>query len=271
MKKLKKLIPALCMLLVSAVLLGTTTYAWFSMNTSVAANNLGVTARSNASYLLIDKKDNAETKTDSKTEVTESDSTAKVYPVAYYATTTADTTIGSVKLSAFNGYDESTWVGSNKWFTANNGNSNASKDDVKNAKLVTEADENYMVKYEYYITLTADSEAFQGNLNVAMTSRAAISGANNSDAVNAVVLIEAPVSKETANTKVVKYVNLTTVTTAGKGINVPVYLTGATSIKVTVYVYVNGESELVTSANANALSGKLNLAFDLGTNELLNK
>ena len=33
---MKKLIPAICLLLVSAVMLGTSTFAWFSMNATVA-------------------------------------------------------------------------------------------------------------------------------------------------------------------------------------------------------------------------------------------
>ena len=53
MKKFKKLIPALCMLLVSAVLMGTSTYAWFSMNTRVTANGMQVTAKSENQFLQI--------------------------------------------------------------------------------------------------------------------------------------------------------------------------------------------------------------------------
>ena len=41
---MKKLIPALCMLLVAAALLGTSTFAWFSMNTNVEATGMTVKA-----------------------------------------------------------------------------------------------------------------------------------------------------------------------------------------------------------------------------------
>ena len=51
--KAKKLIPALSMLLVSAVLLGTSTYAWFSMNTTVTATGMTIKAVSDDTYLLI--------------------------------------------------------------------------------------------------------------------------------------------------------------------------------------------------------------------------
>lgn len=53
MKKFKKLIPALCMLLISAVLMGTSTYAWFSMNTRVTATGMQVTAKSENQFLQI--------------------------------------------------------------------------------------------------------------------------------------------------------------------------------------------------------------------------
>lgn len=40
MKKFSKLIPAFCMLLISAMLMGTSTFAWFSMNTQVTATGI---------------------------------------------------------------------------------------------------------------------------------------------------------------------------------------------------------------------------------------
>lgn len=52
MKKFKKLIPALCMLLVSAVMLGSTTFAWFSMNSSVTASNMEVKAKASRNLLI---------------------------------------------------------------------------------------------------------------------------------------------------------------------------------------------------------------------------
>ena len=56
--KMKKLIPALCMLLVSAILLGTSTYAWFSMNTTVNATGMQITIKSDNTFLLINTGDN---------------------------------------------------------------------------------------------------------------------------------------------------------------------------------------------------------------------
>ena len=53
MKKFKKVVPALCALLVSAVMLGSSTYAWFSMNTKVTATGMTVNAKSDSKFLQI--------------------------------------------------------------------------------------------------------------------------------------------------------------------------------------------------------------------------
>lgn len=55
--KMKKLIPALAMLLVSAILLGTSTYAWFSMNTQVTATGMQVKAIAEDGLLIKNELD----------------------------------------------------------------------------------------------------------------------------------------------------------------------------------------------------------------------
>ena len=49
----KKLIPALIMLLISALLMSTATFAWFSMNKQVSADNMEITAKADNPFLLI--------------------------------------------------------------------------------------------------------------------------------------------------------------------------------------------------------------------------
>lgn len=62
MKKFRKLIPALCMLLVSALFVGTSTYAWFSMNKTVTAANMQIKAQVNTQLMIKGSADNAEYK-----------------------------------------------------------------------------------------------------------------------------------------------------------------------------------------------------------------
>ena len=52
MKKFRKLIPALCMLLVSALFVGPSTYAWFSMNKAVTAANMQIKAQVNTQLMI---------------------------------------------------------------------------------------------------------------------------------------------------------------------------------------------------------------------------
>lgn len=52
MKNMRKLIPALCLLLVSAMMLGTSTFAWFSMNTKVTATGMVVQAKAEGGLLI---------------------------------------------------------------------------------------------------------------------------------------------------------------------------------------------------------------------------
>lgn len=59
MKKFKKLIPALCMLLVSSVMLGTTTFAWFSMNRTVTATGMAIKAEVSTQLLIKGSADSA--------------------------------------------------------------------------------------------------------------------------------------------------------------------------------------------------------------------
>lgn len=54
--KSKKLILAVCLLLVSAVMLGTASFAWFSMNTEVAVDGIEVEAYSDSLFLEISKE-----------------------------------------------------------------------------------------------------------------------------------------------------------------------------------------------------------------------
>ena len=52
MKKFRKLLPALSMLLISALLMGSSTFAWFSMNTEVTATGMQATAAASSSLLI---------------------------------------------------------------------------------------------------------------------------------------------------------------------------------------------------------------------------
>lgn len=91
MKAMRKILPALCMLLVSAVLLGSTTYAWFSQNSAVSASGMQISVSTPTSLLIstVNQTDAANFK-NTATFATETDWGTKlangVMPVQYDAT-----------------------------------------------------------------------------------------------------------------------------------------------------------------------------------------
>lgn len=60
MKMTRKLIPALVMLLVSAIMLSTASFAWFASNDKVTATDMSVTAKSAARFLEISTTEDAD-------------------------------------------------------------------------------------------------------------------------------------------------------------------------------------------------------------------
>ena len=56
MKKMRRLIPAIAMLLVSAVMLSTASFAWFTISTSTQVSGMEVTAVAGSSLLIVDAK-----------------------------------------------------------------------------------------------------------------------------------------------------------------------------------------------------------------------
>ena len=117
MKKFKKLIPAFCAMLVSAAMLGTSTYAWFSVNKKVEANGMSVTAQANTQYFVVlNSVATGGFTAEGKTETTTTTLTAptaggiggksiNVYPAAYT----------TEKLSLASG--TGTGVEANNWYT----------------------------------------------------------------------------------------------------------------------------------------------------------
>ncbi len=241
MKKFKKLIPALCMLLISAVLMGTSTYAWFSMNTSVKAEGMQVTAKSNSTYLLITDTKDATGANPGATNLgvvkTFADTATEVYPTAY--TTTAITK------------DTTTLIAANSWYTCNNTEESAATGNEVNYKTVELTDTSYFAKYTVYLTLSKDSENWEGTLKVKMAR-----GEQADQAVSAYVVI--------GNDNF----NFTGATLTGETTN-DVQLTNATQVEVTIYVYLDGTSTNVNSDfvnnNAGKLSGAISVTVELGT------
>lgn len=86
MKLTKKLIPALGMLVLSACMLVTSTFAWFSMNDTVTATGMSVTAKGDQVYLQIVNEDGTFTDGSAQTSATAKTASAELLPTNVYKT-----------------------------------------------------------------------------------------------------------------------------------------------------------------------------------------
>lgn len=234
MKKFRKLVPALCMLLISTVLLGTSTFAWFSMNTTVTATGMQVTAKTDHTYLLIsdtNDKDTLQDKPnadDTKVNFTVSEEESKLAPSAHETLTNAST---DAKNTA-------------KWFTAEG--SDPSKKDMKpgsNKTLDTLGGfKGYVLTKTVYITVTSDSKDAK-NLKVSATIT------NNT----------APTATDISPLKVLvvcgdKYVELAPDALTSADVLADTITKNALT-EVNIYIYYDGDHKNVTTNNSANLGG----------------
>lgn len=265
MKKFKKLIPAFCAMLVSAAMLGTSTYAWFSVNKEVTATGMNVTAVANTQYFVVrgSLNNNAfESPTDEDKKTTSAvlaqagiggGTSVNVYPAAY-------TTSAIMK-------GETTLVAANKWYTAGVDTGSNATANITTAEaigtdgsdaLATLQQNNYFVGYKFYVGLadkTASCEMFlKFELNAEATGAAKIAGF-------AVKGFAAKNGGTAASTTIASDYTYVSFAEATSGFS-PKYSfvakdngVTATYAEVIVYVYMDGTNAEIKSDNLNA-SGK---------------
>lgn len=83
MKKMRRLIPAIAMLLVSAVMLSTASFAWFTMNEKVTASGMEIKAKADGSLLISEAPMTADGETAGQPDITINDGVQNLYPMAY--------------------------------------------------------------------------------------------------------------------------------------------------------------------------------------------
>lgn len=247
MKKFKKLIPALCMLLISAVLMGTSTYAWFSMNKTVKAEGMQVTAQTNNYYLLIGNDETVTTiQTNKKTSESAKQITTnngnKVYPAMYGD----GTTLGNVTTEA------------GKWYTANNSNIDNATNAITNARVLENNElGQYVIEYNLWLTLAKGSTAVTDKTITVTFKR----GDNVDVSISAVVVIGTTNALVFDHTKVATGDETKTHPTATSS---AISLSDTEAVQVKVYVYVDGNADNVNTAylnGGNTLTGTIELLF----------
>lgn len=272
MKRLKKLIPAMSLLLISAMLMGTSTYAWFSMSTQVTATGMQVKATAQDGLLI----SNAD-----KTSWTSSAS-AKVASAILVPTSTAGTTTPAWSHNtstnaddaqanqASSSYEDLTlaWTNTSSGQGFVDSNGNGSKDAGQKV---------YVLLNEFYIkssgnTLTLGSGQTYADLyinDVTVSSSASFLKIDNSLRVLVVVgsaaYIYAPVIDQASGTTTLSYnfkQNTAVVAldaTASSGFD---KTTGTTTIANTdssallakVYIYFEGEDANCKSTNISGIT-----------------
>lgn len=232
MKKFKKLIPALCMLLVSAVMLGSTTFAWFSMNNTVTATGMEVAAKSDELFLTI-KYGSTYDKNHFEPTATSTATKKELLPVDH-GTVAGGTGTHTDITSAADMTDNT------KWYYAYSDKNTVSSAKANTAKQVSDGNlGKYIASETFTVGVYKNSGASQfANLNVTSVSIPENKG---------LVLV------------LVCGNNVITFTESGNSLTGKT-LTGATgtdSAIVTAYYYIDGTNDHVYSDNAINITGKI--------------
>ena len=260
MKKLtRKLFVSLMTLVLTAMALGTSTFAWFSMNTTATATGMQVQAKSNARYLLIGN--NANIGTTKKN----TDNNAITETVAALLT---DTGTGEA-LYRFPAYygpksvvksGEASTVG---WWSASNKNTNNATDNVVGVSEISSTDLNqYVLTYKVWLTLSTDSVDYNGKITCSLVK------ISDSDAAIAAV-VEIGSDTLSLNPTDTQFENATAgqvITGVQAQTTSNVAITKSTAVEVTIKIYIDGTSSHVYSDYINGgqnIIGKCSIQFDL--------
>ncbi len=230
MKKARKLIPAIAMLLMSAVMLTTSSYAWFSMNTTVTATNMTVTAKSDSAYLVISS---GKTLPGNDTSANATTTNKALYPVKPVSTLTSSN-VGTVT----------------SWGTATSSSPDSANSDAQVTALDSNADlNNYVLINSFMVGIVGDSGKVNNPLKIKSVT---ITDSNSLDGITVVVVcgnnIHSFATSDSTSTD--KTLADTTAVTA-------------TGVQVDVYIYIDGSNEKVTSNNAAKLGGSVSLTFTI--------
>lgn len=247
---MKKLIPALCMLLVSAVLLGTSTFAWFSMNKTVTATGMEVTAMSSSVDLIIGiSNDIATVQTDLDKEVafTKTGDDVKVYPSAYFKDGDISIPEGSAKVT-----NATSAAQVKNWYYKVADQASASVSTGSATALASF--ENYVLTYDLYITVAKGSNAVK---DLKVSSATIESNLTSSSESKTNAAVRALVVSDTAVVEI-KPGNTSSDTVLASSIN------DTTLVHITVYVFYDGNDSTVYTNNIANLDGsKIALEFSV--------
>lgn len=241
MKKFKKLIPALCMLLISAVLMGTSTYAWFSMNTTVTANGMEVKAKSESEFLQIINEDGTFSDTDAQATATAKTTTNKIKPI------TAVKEIAENKKSVTQ-LDNTVLASNIKWAEAFSADPTKSEKATDYKEIQSTALNDYVLLNTFKVRMNPKTgvQESAGKLKVSDITVSSTNTTTANDALKAAVSV-----LFVCGDNFVLYKNGKYITKAENYVLVDKVTTIATEIKV--YIFFDGEDDVTTTNNGTLL------------------
>lgn len=247
----KTILPALAMLIISAVMLSTASYAWFAMNQTVEANGMTVNVKSDSLYLLIlaaEKEDTVYTADQVQAggltfDGGEAIGDINIYPSAYYKTE---------GFQGDNGYvaKGGDLKDATKWYYATAKNPGTHEMETGSDEALTGFD-GYVVRYRYYVVL-ADGSNKMDTLKIKALS---IVDASNDDGQKldpVRVVVACGDQMEEFDQIGAGSVDLT-----GSA-----FIDDKTALEICVYVYYDGNDPSVTTNDVAALSSA-NITFTL--------
>lgn len=241
MKKFKAIVPALAMLLVSAVLLGTSTFAWFSMNDEVSVSGMQITAKSDQHYLIVGSTNDLtalQDKTTGNQTTIELKNTGSADPLS--------ATVKPVqpKVGAITNATTAATPGSWEWYVGTSKTDGTAK---PTANAVTDLSE-YTLHTTVYITVAKDTPEAK-NLILEEATFAKAGTGKNLEGFGGVVVATNDAADRVDSDNALKARG-----DAGKPI-LAATVNDQTVIAVEIYVYVYGANANITTENA----------FDLAT------
>jgi hypothetical protein len=259
-----KLMSAIGMLTVSAAMLVSSTFAWFSMNKTVTAQSMTINAKSDGTFLLIDNGDNDtadEIQATQSSSVTWIESAATLFPSApvQSATEVGYTAVGK-KTTAGTDVTTAGAIFNNRtgaalytnWYTANADDPTKTDIDATTAKQLA-AFTGYVIKETMYMTVADGSN---GANNLTVTPNFTQVGAGNDLTAARMLVVTSDGGFAILNSSQ----NGTKVDIKGSNTT----LTDTTVLTVDVYFYIDGNAEKVYTNNRTNLTGvQMDLTFDV--------
>lgn len=301
MKSFKKLIPAMVMLLVATMLMATSTYAWFSMNTTVTATGMQVKAVAEKGILINEVATSNSNSWDEEATANESEAillraTSTATTASWYtasskkSNTAASATSGTASTDLVDGYHA---VSATAATTAAVAGTNAERNIYyvdRDSDSAYDAGEGYYVKYTYYIKSSAEAitcgltdKAQNLNIKAVTATPAANASADLDKALRVAVVVSgkayiyAPVYDYAGGAGAAAYyVNAgsTATTPLDNTVSQPTSLasipaTTADGTPVYIYIYFEGEdANLKTDNVVSALDSiEVEVEFALVTND----